>query len=408
MDADRRRVSRRRSVLAGISLVLACITILVATIAVWAHQVAFNTDRFTALAGSALEQPEVIDPLATRISSQVVTALDVQARLTNVLPDRVTAIAGPVTLALQDGLTRRLQTLLAEPRMQQALTRTLAFAHTRVMNLLRDQADAATVVNGQVVLEVYPALLVALQELQTAGIIGPEVELPDPATAEPPGVVRGILENRLGVTLPEDFGTIPLMPVEQLQTAQTAVRVFDLVVIVLIVLAVALVALAIWLSARRRRMVIYLAIGTIVAFVLARLFTNAAADVLTAGIAQQGLRGAIESILDATLADFRGWALLILIGTGIIGILAYAYGRPNVSVAAVSSERSMERIGLARIALVVLGIAVGLEVALLAAVLIVGLELVLGRGEGEADSSGPPSAPMPYTPMPPPEPPSAG
>ena len=187
------------------------------------------------------------------------------------------------------------------------------------------------------------------------------------------------------MTLPEDFGTIPLMPVEQLETAQTAVRVFDLVVIVLIVLAVALVALAIWLSARRRRMVIYLAIGTIVAFVLARLFTNAATDVLTAGIAQQGLRGAIESILNATLADFRGWAFLILIATAIIGILAYAYGRPNVSVAAFSSERSMERIGIAVIALVVLWIAVGLEVALLAAVLFIGLELVLRRGEGEAE-----------------------
>ncbi len=369
------------------------LTILVATIAVWAHQVAFNTDRFTALAANALEQPEVIDPLAARISAQVVTALDVQSRLTNVLPERVTAIAGPVTLALQDGLTRRLQTLLAEPRMQQALTKTLSFAHTRVMNLLRDQADAATVVNGQVVLEVYPALLVALQQLQTAGIIGPEVELPDPATAEPPGVVRGILENRLGVTLPEDFGTIPLMPVERLETAQTAVRVFDLVVIVLIVLAVALVALAIWLSGKRLRMVVYLAIGTIVAFVLARLFTNAAADALTTGIAQQGLRGAIESILDATLADFRSWALLILIAIGIIGILAYAYGRPNVSVAAFSSERSMERIGLALIALVVLWIAVGLEVALLAGVLIVGLELYLGRGEGDAEDRRPPRRP---------------
>ena len=142
MDADRRRVTRRRSVLAGISLVLACSTILVATIAVWAHQVAFNTERFTAVASSALEQPEVIDPLAARISAQVVTTLDVQSRLANVLPDRVTAIAGPVTLALQDGLTRRLQTLLAEPRMQQALTKALSFAHTRVMNLLRDQADA--------------------------------------------------------------------------------------------------------------------------------------------------------------------------------------------------------------------------------------------------------------------------
>ena len=141
--------------------------------------------------------------------------------------------------------------------------------------------------NGQVVLEVYPVLLVALQQLQTAGIIGPEVELPDPATAEPPGVIRGILETRLGVTLPEDFGTIPLMPVERLETAQTAVRVFDLVVIVLIALAVALVALALWLSGKRLRMVVFLAIGTIVAFVLARLFTNAAADALTTGIARK-------------------------------------------------------------------------------------------------------------------------
>jgi len=408
MDAGGRRVTRRRSVLAGISLVLACITILVATIAVWAHQVAFNTDRFTALASNALEQPEVIDPLAARISSQVVTALDVQSRLTNVLPDRVTAIAGPVTLALQDGLTRRLETLLAEPRMQQALTNTLRFAHTRVMNLLRDQADAATVVNGEVVLEVYPALLVALQELQTAGIIGPDVQLPDPATAEPPGVIRGILETRLGVTFPADFGTIPLMPAERLETAQTAVRVFDIVVVVLIALAVALVALAIWLSAKRRRMVVFLAIGTIVAFVLARLFTNAATDALTTGIAAEGLRGAIESILDATLADFRSWALLILIATGIIGVVAYLYGRPSVSRASFSTPRTMERIGIALIALVVLWIAVGLEVALLAAVLIIGLELVLGRDQGESGEDTPPSASMPYTPIAPPTPPSAG
>src|SRR5262245_42248097 len=62
---------RRRSVLAGISLVLACLTILLATVAVWAHQVAFNTDRFTALAANAVDDPEVIDPLAARISNQV-------------------------------------------------------------------------------------------------------------------------------------------------------------------------------------------------------------------------------------------------------------------------------------------------------------------------------------------------
>ena len=371
------RTTRRRSVLAGISLVLACLAILLATVAVWAHQVAFNTDRFTALASGALDEPEVIDPLAARISMQVVDALDVQTRLENVLPDRVTAIAGPVTLALQDGLTRRLQTLLAEPRMQQALTNTLKFAHTRVMNLLRDQAPAVTDLNGQVVIEVYPALLVALQELQTAGIIGPDVQIPDPATAEPPGVIRGVLENRLGVTLPADFGTVPIMSVEQLQTAQTVVKAFDVVVIVLVVLAVVLAALAIWLSANRRRMVVYLALGTIIAFVLARLFTNAATDALTQAIAAEGLRGAVRAIIDATVSDFRSWALLILIVTVVIGIVAFAWGRTRVSLPALQSDRAMERIGLALIALVVLWVAVGLEVALLAAVLLVALELVI-------------------------------
>ena len=375
------RVRRRRSVLAGISLVLACLAILVATVALWSHQVAFNTERFTALAGNALDDPEVIDPLSARISAQVVQALDVQTRLANVLPDRVTAIAGPVTLALQDGLTRRLETLLAEPRMQQALTRTLAFAHERVMNLLRDQAQAVTDLNGQVVIEVYPALLVALQELQTAGIIGADVQLPDPATAEPPGVIRGVLENRLGVTLPADFGTIPIMSVEQLQTAQTVVKAFDIVVIVLIVLAVALSVLAIWLAARRPRMVVFLAIGTIIAFLLARLFTNAATDALTTAIAAEGLRGAVRSILDATLADFRGWALLILIALGIVAIAAWFWSRPaserRVSLPEFRTERAIERIGLALIALVVLWVAVGLEVALLAAVLFVALELVI-------------------------------
>jgi hypothetical protein len=286
-----------------------------------------------------------------------------------------------VTLALQDGLTRRLETLLAEPRMQQALERTLTFAHQRVMNLLRDQAPAVTDLNGQVVIEVYPALLVALQELQTAGIIGADVQLPDPATSEPPGVIRGILENRLGVTLPADFGTVPILSVEQLQTAQTVVKAFDIVVIVLIVLAIALSVLAIWLADRRPRMVVFLAIGTVIAFLLARLFTNAATDALTTSIAAEGLRGAVRSILNATLADFRGWAFLILIALGIVAVAAWFWSRPaserRVSLPEFRTQRGIERIGLALIALVVLWIAVGLEVAILAAVLIIALELIL-------------------------------
>jgi len=128
-------------------------------------------------------------------------------------------------------------------------------------------------------------------------------------------------------------------------------------------------------------MVVFLAIGTIIAFILARLFTNAATDAVTAGIAAEGLRGAVRSILDATLADCRGWALLILIALGIVAIAAWFWSRPasarRLSVPEFRTERAIERIGLALIALVVLWVAIGLEVALLAAVLFVALELIL-------------------------------
>ena len=72
----------------------------------------------------------------------------------------------------------------------------------------------------------------------------------------------------LGVTLPDDFGTIQLMPADKLLAARTAVQAFDIIVAVLIALSILLVALALWLADRRRRMLIFLAIGTIVAFVI--------------------------------------------------------------------------------------------------------------------------------------------
>ena len=47
VTADHRKPGRPRQVLAGIVLVLACISILVTTVGIWTHQVALNTDRFT-------------------------------------------------------------------------------------------------------------------------------------------------------------------------------------------------------------------------------------------------------------------------------------------------------------------------------------------------------------------------
>ncbi len=289
-----------------------------------------------------------------------------------------------------------------------------------------------SVVDGYVVIEVFPVVGAALAELQSMGILPADIQLPDLSNPEAPGVLAGRLETALGVTLPETFGTIQLMPADRLLTARTVVRVLDLAVILLIVLSFLLVALAIWLARDRRRMLIYVAIGTIIAFLLARLAINAGVNAIIGGIADEGLAGAVRSVVDATVADLRGLTTVILIATGIVAIAAYLAGRPawlnaagskasatagqagsvamamgSDGVAAAGARRptrdtlettlrdnrqAVERIGIGVIVFIVAWIALGIEVALVGAALVDRLRAdpagaVLGRGLSQDPTS---------------------
>ena len=185
--ANPRAVGRRR-VLSGVALVLACLTILLATVAVWVHQVAFNTDRFTGLVANVIDEPGVIAPLSIAVSEQVVAALDVQTRIDGRLPDVAKSLAPAITLAIQDGLASRLQVALARPQFQALLLKTVSIAHTRVMNLLRGNPDAVSVVDGYVTIEVLPLVQAALTELQSVGLLPDGVQIPDLSTSEAPSV----------------------------------------------------------------------------------------------------------------------------------------------------------------------------------------------------------------------------
>ena len=435
LEAANPRAPRRRRVLSGIALVLAIVTILITTVAVWVHQVAFNTDRFTSLVTNVVDDPAIIDPLSAAISTQVVDALDVEARVAARLPDAAKPLAGALTVAVRDAIDRRLQVALANPRIQQALIKTVSFSHAALMKLLRAEPEAVSVVDGYVVVEVFPVVEAALTELQSMGLLPDGITIPDLSTPQAPGVLAQRLGAALGITLPADFGTIRLMPADRLLTARTVVRVFDIVVVLLIVLSVILVALAVWLASNRRRMVIYLGVGTIIAFILARLGVNAFTDALISGITDEGLSTGVRTVVDATVEDLRRLTTIILVATGIVAIAAYLWGRPKWVVAVTSgageaagragsaaaaagsagigaaaagrpsrasleasvrdNRASVERVGLAVVIFIVVWIALGLEIALVGAALVVGFELVLRaiaspEGEGEAaDTPGP-------------------
>lgn len=426
-----RPTSRRRGVLAGVALVLACVSILFSTLAVWTHQVALNTDRFTALVADVAGDPALVDPIAARVSTQVVEALDIQTRIADTLPGPSKVLAPAMTNAVREAIDKRLQMALADPRIQKALLNTISFTHERVVGLLRGEGDALSVVDGYVYINVFPIVGAALTELQSMGLIPASVTLPDLSSPEAPDVLAGRLEAALGITLPDTFGSIKLMPADRLLAAQNVVRIFDLVVVALLILTAVLIALALWLATSRRRMVIALAIGTIIAFLLARLALRGIRESLIEGVADADLAAALRAVAEATFADLRGLTIIILIATAILGIVAYLWGRPTwvtqassavagaasgaASNAASSASSAagaapsrdalattarvhrvrIERVGLVAIGFIVLWIAVGPEVALLGVALLVGWELIVRALGGESDTESGTSDPGP-------------
>ena len=413
VTTSRRSRGRSRRLLTGVAFLLACLTIVVTTVAIWTHQVALNTNRFSALIEGVVTDPAVTDPISARISTQVVDAVGVQARLDALLPDALKPLAGPLTAAVSSGIEQRLQVAFQDPRIQTALVDTLSFSHERIVRLLRGESEVVAVVDGYVTLDVFPIVGVALTELQSIGLIPAETQLPDLAAPEAPDVLAQRVETALGVTLPPDFGTIQLMPADRLVAAQTVVRIFDLVVVLLVILSVILVALTVWLAVDRRRMLIYLGIGTIVAFLLARLAIRTAEDVIVGGIADGDIAGAMRALVGATLEDLRSLTLIIVIATAIVAIVAYLWGRPRWVVATTSyvgdaagragtaasagvqgatakapdrdtlaktvraNRQATERIGIGIIVFILVWLAIGLEIALLGAALVIGFQVVL-------------------------------
>ena len=334
-----RRSSGTRRFLAIAALVLACLAILTSTVAVWTHQVALNTNRFTALVTDVASEPALIEPVSSRVSTRVVDALGVEARIAETLPGPTKALAPALTIAIRDAIDRRLQVALADPRVQAGLVKTLSFTHQRVVNVLRNDVDAMTIEDGYVYVDVWTIVGTALAELQSIGLIPADVQLPDLSTGEPPAILSGRLATALGVTLPADFGTIKLMPADRLVAAQRYVRIFDITVIVLLIVTVLLVVLALWLAQNRRWMLVGLGVGTFIAFLLARFSIGMIRDAVVEGVADPDVARALRSVADAVLDDLRGLTVIVLVGAAILAIASFAWGwrsrlRPSATAGA--------------------------------------------------------------------------
>jgi hypothetical protein len=337
----RRRLRAASAVLLGI---LACIALIASTTVFWVHQVALSTDRWVALSANVASDPAVIQSVSEQVSQQTIVALDVEGRLAGALPGNAQLLAGPITASVQTRLQQTLADLLASPGFQQAWEDANRFAHQQLLAILRNDSTIVTLENGVVTLNLFPLVDAALRSLQAQGIIPASVAIPDLTAATAPEQARNALQSALGVTLPEAFGTIPLVRADRLETLRTAIRVFDLLLILAIVVTVLLFVAAALVARDRRRATILLGAGAVIALLVARGVIRGIENSIVGSVSDPVGATTARGVFDAVLTDLFGLMVIVSAVGGIVAILAWLFGRrDDIGRAAASAGAAARR-----------------------------------------------------------------
>jgi hypothetical protein len=321
----RRRI--RRSVVA-VLVAISCLFVLLSATVVWAHRTLLDTGTFVGTVGPVFQDPAVASAVAARATDELFTELNLQTRLRDALPPKVSFAAVPITNATKGYVAGKLTNVLSSPRFQAVWTAALTATHKQLVAVLRGQSTAAVSSSGDyIVLNTVPLINQALGQVSglASDLAGKPVTLPTITSADPPQQAVNKLSQALGVSLPSNFGEITLVRSSDLATVRQGVKAFDGLTLILPLVTIVLIALALWLSVNRRRTLLQLAAGVSLLMIIER----------RAVIHEQGVLAnaahnpqVAQSVLDDLLHGFfvlTAWVLGVALVILVIAVLCGPY-----------------------------------------------------------------------------------
>jgi hypothetical protein len=324
---QRRRGWWRRTVVA-LLVALSCIVLVTAVVGVWARRNFLDTGRFVDRAGPLIDEPAVQAALAPRITEQVMSLTDPQALFEEVLPERGQVLAVPLANAVEGFVRDRVESFIASDQFDRLWVGALDVAHGTAVRVLRGESEAVTTGDGQITLNLLPVINAVLARITAASpeILGREVDLPDVTVEEIPDAAIARLEDALGVQLDDDFGQFTVYDEGKLAAVQDAIELFDRLVVVLLPLGIVLAGLALWLSPRRRRTLLQLAVGLALGMVLIRRVGFRVQDEVAALPPRPQGREAADLAVGAFLDPLTTFALWVLAGAVVVIVVAVFTG----------------------------------------------------------------------------------
>lgn len=321
---SRRSRGRRWSVVALVAL--AAISTFVSSVAVWAHQVVFDTDKWVATVGPLAEDEAVTDALAAFLVEELMTVIDAQQLAEDALPDQADFLAAPLTSAVEGFVTDQVEKLLESEQFQTFWVEANRVAHEQAIRLLEGEPGVVTLNEGEVTLNLLPLMTRILAELDSFGVLPSRFSVPDITRDTPIPEANEKMEDALGVDLDDDFGQIVVYQSDQLAAAQDAVATFEDLVYAVVVLTVVLYGAAVLVSTNRRRTILQLGLSLVGAIIVAAAVINAAMNHVLNLVSDETYRSAASATVRIVLESLRDIERAIALVALLIAAIAFFTG----------------------------------------------------------------------------------
>lgn len=289
-----------RSILAVVCLVVATLLLPVGIVGFWGQRTLTDTERFVATVGPLVNQPEVVDTVATAVSNAITNSAGLETAVKDLLPPRAESLAGPITTSIAMFAKEATVRLMNTEQFKQLWIQTITKLQQGVIKALEgDNSGPVQLQNDEIVLDLGQIIDVVKQDLINRGLTALS------SVPTPPAADRQIV----------------LLNAEQLAQAQFIYSFSVPIASWLIVFVLLLFVAAFVLARRKARMAVWIGVCVLLVAGTLRIVLSAAPNVITNTFIGTPLEES-AAVFFTTLTSFLLASVSICVLIGIVLVVA--------------------------------------------------------------------------------------
>jgi len=364
-----------------VSIVLLVVTLLATPlfiVAIWAHTVITDTDRYVAAVGPLADDPDVQQYVALQLSDAFEQNVDVSSIISQQLPSALQPLSGTISNAVNGFVATAANRFTASPAFKTIWVDANRAAHNAITKILTGDSKALDLNNGELSLDLGDALRQFQQRLVDQGFtVASKVDLSN-------------VHKQIVLADGER--------VAKIEQARKAVGLLNKSVWVLGILAVAAAIASVAVAAKRGPALRRLGIGLALIVVVIAIAVGVTRRAFVSEAGQTVPSAVVSSFFDALVDSIRFAFRLVFVLGLVMALLVAIVSLPSYATRwARATQIGVAVVGVA--ALVALKQPTwGLVLAIVVLVVIAEVVLELARRRGLAQAPEPTAPPAPSTP----------